>query len=525
MRQYRVQAEPLAWPLRNGGTLRSVAVSVEADGHIGRGEAVPVLSRAETMDYVLHELNEIGSVAALGLTRRELNEIFPSGAARNALDCAMWDHEARAKATTAWQIAGMKPPKRISGLKVIDRFDDLDARDLAHAPALRFSASPDTIETRLKAVRDAAPGLPLVVDGETAWNATSLTAMDGLMADHGVAMLIRPFSRYEDEALLGLDLTTPICASESCNSRADVPALIGKYRAGSITLDKAGGLTEALELARSMRAAGLSVLIEAGRGSSRAAAPLLVLAPYANFADFSALAALKADVPHCLSVDDHGTIAAETPDLWGSYAPATGQTEPKKRAPARGRPRSEALETAILNATVKVIAEVGYHEMSLEKVAEAASSSRPTIYRRWNSKQNLAAAAIANRFHQAIPAVPDTGNARRDLEVLLIDFVDLLRHDKMDRVILSLIPDIGRDDELGRVVYKIEIGRRLFLAQAIMRGRQRGEAGMEQDIDRMIDMLAGGVYFRMMFRDGIPSDDEIVGFVDIVLGGPARAQG
>ena len=180
------------------------------------------------------------------------------------------------------------------------------------------------------------------------------------------------------------------------------------------------------------------------------------------------------------------------------------------------------MKDTIIDATMAVIAQTGYHDMTLEMVAARAGSSRPAIYRRWKSKQELTVAAIARRFRDAIPSVADTGDARRDVAEMLKGFTSLLRRDDMHRVILSVIPEIHLDDDLGQLFYKIEIGRRLFLAKAIMRGISRGDVPEGVNLDRMIDLVLGGIYFRVIFRDGIPPDDEIDGLVATVFGDEMR---
>ncbi|MFC4271799.1 TetR family transcriptional regulator [Sneathiella chungangensis] len=189
----------------------------------------------------------------------------------------------------------------------------------------------------------------------------------------------------------------------------------------------------------------------------------------------------------------------------------------KSKVRPRGRPRSEKLELEIIRATISILASVGYHEMTMELVATEAGSSRPAIYRRWKSKQELVVAALAKRFNDVIPIVVDTGSTQKDVATMLKSFLSLLRKDGMDQAILSIIPEIRRDDELGLLFKKIEIGRRLFLAKAIMRGKMRGDIDPNINVNLAIDQLLGGIYFRLIFRDGIPADKDVEDMVNALL--------
>ncbi|MCK7615720.1 TetR/AcrR family transcriptional regulator [Roseibium sediminicola] len=181
----------------------------------------------------------------------------------------------------------------------------------------------------------------------------------------------------------------------------------------------------------------------------------------------------------------------------------------KKSQSKVGRPRNQNLEAAFLNATVKVIGDKGYRDLTLSDVAEEAGSSRPALYRRWSSKQGLVVDTLSMLFKEAIPEVPDTGSPQVDVATMLKGFTALLRKNNGYLVLVNLIPELRRDNELGNLFKKIEIGRRLFLVKAILRGQSRDLIDPALDIDLAIDRMLGAIYFRLIFRDGIPPDEVI----------------
>ena len=302
---------------RNARThVEVVEVTLTRDGATGRGECVPYGRYGESVASVLAQIASLPQ----GITRGALQSALPPGAARNAVDCALWDWEAKRAGVPVWSLAGLDAPQPVQTAFTLslDSPDSMRAKALANAwrPILKVKlGTPDDL-LRLRAVRDGAPDARLILDANEGWTAESWTALAPELAALGVALVEQPLPAAADEALRDLPRPVPICADESCHDRHGLDRLAGLYDMINIKLDKTGGLTEALALRDAARAAGLQVMVGCMVASSLAMAPALLVAQGADLVDLDGPLLLAEDRDHPIRYDGAGAHPAE-PALWG----------------------------------------------------------------------------------------------------------------------------------------------------------------------------------------------------------------
>lgn len=316
------------WPLARPFTISRgtkteaevVVVELAEHGFRGRGECVPYPRYGETAAAVARHIEAHAAALAGGLDRRRLQSLLPAGAARNAVDCALWDLEAKRCGLRAWEIAGLAPPGPTVTAETIglERPAEMAraAAALADRPLLKIKLGADAVVERVRAVRDAAPRARLVVDANEGWDRDLLRRVCGPLADLGVDMIEQPLPAGTDAALDGLAVPVALCADESCHVAEDLPALAGRYRMVNIKLDKAGGLTESLRLAAAARDAGLAIMVGCMVGTSLAMAPATLLAPLAEVVDLDGPLWLARDREPGLRFAN-GMVDAPEPALWG----------------------------------------------------------------------------------------------------------------------------------------------------------------------------------------------------------------
>lgn len=295
----------------------------DAAGHIGRGEAVPYARYGETLDRALAALAAMAPAVAAGLDRAGLRAAMPAGAARNALDCALWDLEAKRSGRRAWELAGFAdPPQPLLSCFTLS-LDTPEAMAAAAAsaiakgyPLLKMKVTGDGDLERVAAVRAAAPAARLVVDANEGWTLDHLRRFAPSFADLGVELIEQPLPAEQDEALRGYRSPVPLAADESCHDRASLPRLAGLYQAVNIKLDKAGGLTEALLVRRAAAEAGFRIMVGCMVASSLAMAPAVLLGQGADWVDLDGPLLLAADRDPALTYDG-ATVAPPPPALWG----------------------------------------------------------------------------------------------------------------------------------------------------------------------------------------------------------------
>jgi L-alanine-DL-glutamate epimerase-like enolase superfamily enzyme len=315
---------PLETPFRISRGVKTVAevvvVEIEQNGARGRGESIPYARYGETVESVLQQVSGIEHALASGMTREALQDAMPPGAARNAIDCALWDLSASLSGQSVTAQLGRGPlPALDSALTV-----SLDTPDAMHAVALRLSFAPvikvkldaHEPEARLRAVRAGAPHARLIVDTNEGWNFELLEAMQAALADTRVELLEQPLAAKDDAALEGFDPVCPLCADESCHVAEDLPKLARRYQAVNIKLDKTGGLTGALDLLSCAREEGMQVMCGCMISTSLAIAPAFHIARHATFVDLDGPLWLKADRPGGVRVEE-GKLLPPADELWG----------------------------------------------------------------------------------------------------------------------------------------------------------------------------------------------------------------
>jgi len=322
-----VQAE--SYPLnttfvisRGAKTAAEVVVAELRDGdHIGRGECVPYARYDETVDGVAAALHDLTADVAQGLDRAALQDRLPPGAARNALDCAFWDLEAKRAGVAAWQLAGLAPPQPVTSAVTItlDTPDAMAAQAQAQAGRrllkLKVAGAGDL--DRVRAVRAAAPDSRLIVDANEGWTPADFADPAAALQDLGVELIEQPLPAGDDDALSDLARPIPVCADESCHDRASLTGLAGKYDAVNVKLDKTGGLTEALALAEAAHTYGFALMVGCMVGSSLAMAPALLVAQRARWVDLDGPLFLTRDREPGLAFAADGMVAPAPAALWG----------------------------------------------------------------------------------------------------------------------------------------------------------------------------------------------------------------
>lgn len=293
-----------------------LTVRIHADGVTGWGECVPYARYDETLDSVAAQIEGLSG----DLSRAGLYDLLPAGAARNAVDCALWDLEAKRAGKRVWELAGLsKPGPEITAytLSLAEPAEmQAQAAKNAHRPLLKIKLGTPDDMPRLEAVRAGAPNSTIIVDANEGWSAAVYADLAPHLVRLGVALVEQPLPAGEDDALIGVDRPVPVCADESAHDRTSLPHLKGKYDVVNIKLDKTGGLTEALELRAAALAEGYDVMVGCMVGSSLAMAPATLVAQGASVVDLDGPLLLGEDRENALTFDDagvHPPLAA----LWG----------------------------------------------------------------------------------------------------------------------------------------------------------------------------------------------------------------
>jgi L-Ala-D/L-Glu epimerase len=322
-----LDAQEQSWPLdkpfriaRGTSTEARVVVVAVSDGqHTGRGEAVPIKRYDQTVDSVLAQIETIKHQKSLD--RREMQQLLSAGAARNALDCALWDLEAKVSGQRAWELANvpMIPEVETSFTISLDTPAAMAAaaKANARAPILKLKLGGDDVDlARVEAVRQAAPAARLLIDANESWSPSHYRKIVPALKKLGVELIEQPFPADADEVLEELDHPVPVCADESCHTTADLPRLKNRYEVLNVKLDKTGGLTEALLLTKRARENGFKLLIGCMVCTSLGIAPARVLASAADYVDLDGPLLLARDRDHGLAYQD-GRIGIPPRELWG----------------------------------------------------------------------------------------------------------------------------------------------------------------------------------------------------------------
>ncbi|MFN4153968.1 MAG: N-acetyl-D-Glu racemase DgcA [Paracoccaceae bacterium] len=297
-------------------TAQVVTATIARDGYQGRGEAVPYARYGETVAEVMAQI----AAAPPWITRETLSRDMPPGAARNALDCALWDLEAKAAGKRVWDLLNLPAPRAVVTAYTLslDTPEAMRAQAAqnAHRPLLKIKLGTEGDMPRLEAVRAGAPKATLIIDANEGWTPEIYADLAPRLVALGVALVEQPLPAGADGMLAEIARPLPVCADESCHDRSSLPALLGKYDVINIKLDKTGGLTEALALKAQAQQMGFGIMLGCMVGSSLAMAPATILAQGAAFTDLDGPLLLAQDRDNPLLFDEHG-IHPPHPALWG----------------------------------------------------------------------------------------------------------------------------------------------------------------------------------------------------------------
>ena len=302
-------------------THAETVVALVRDGNlVGRGEALGVSYHSETADSVLAQLEAVKARLTEGISREELQTLLPPGGARNAVDCALWDLEAKRAGRRAWELAGIGSvsPLTTDYTLGIDTPEAMGraAAALGKYPMLKLKLSGKDDLERVTAVCQARPDAQIIVDANQSWGEAQLHSFTPRLAKLGVKLIEQPLAVGKDEALQGFQSPVPLCADESCQTTQSLPALVGKYQYLNIKLDKTGGLTEALRLARAARAAHFQLMVGCMAGSSLSMAPAFIIGQFCEVVDLDGPLLSMSDVPHAIRYEG-GRMSVPEAVLWG----------------------------------------------------------------------------------------------------------------------------------------------------------------------------------------------------------------
>jgi L-alanine-DL-glutamate epimerase-like enolase superfamily enzyme len=323
-----VSARHESWPIagrftisRGSKTSAEVVVVEIAQGRlVGRGESVPYARYGESIASALARIEQQRGALESGMDRTEVQSRMPAGAARNAVDCALWDLAAKLVGRRAFEIGGLPRPSSVTTAYTISLGSVADmaatARANADRPLLKLKLGGAGDLDRLRAVHANAPAARLIVDANEGWTPAVYREVVPHLAGLGVELIEQPFPASDDSALAGLERPIAVCADESCHDRAGLDRLKGRYDAINIKLDKTGGLTEALALMAAARAAGFEIMVGCMVATSLAMAPALLMAHAARWIDLDGPLLLARDRADGLRYDGSVIRPAE-PALWG----------------------------------------------------------------------------------------------------------------------------------------------------------------------------------------------------------------
>ena len=296
-----------------------MVVTVTEGQRSGRGEAVPIKRYNQSVASVLDQVESI--TGEKNLDRDRIQELLPAGAARNALDCALWDLEARISGKRVWELADIRMIPEIEtsftiGLDTPEKMRESACAALSR-PVLKLKLGGDDVDlARVQTVRSNAPNTRLLIDANESWSSEHYRKIVPALKQLGVELIEQPFPADSDDILEKLDHPIPVCADESCHTSNDLLRLKSRYEAINVKLDKTGGLTEALRLCQRARQDGFKLLIGCMVGTSLSMAPARLLASAADYVDLDGPLLLARDRDHAISYQN-GRIGVPPRKLWG----------------------------------------------------------------------------------------------------------------------------------------------------------------------------------------------------------------
>jgi L-alanine-DL-glutamate epimerase-like enolase superfamily enzyme len=299
---------------------RCLVVQLGEDGFVGRGEAQGVFYLDETAESIFEQANAVVDEIRKGISREQLQDLLPAGGARNAIDCAMWDLECKRSGKSIWQLTGIdpKPVTTVFTIGLEDSPEAMAAKAAAamDAPILKIKLGSHMPYEKLAAIRAARPDAELVVDANQGWSFDQLQEVLPKCVALKLAMIEQPLARGGDEQLEGFESPIILAADESCLHTGELETAASRYSMVNIKLDKTGGLTEALRLAKAAKAKGCQLMVGNMVGTSLSMAPSFVVAQLCDFVDIDGPLLLKYDQPHGLKYDN-GVVKGFDSRLWG----------------------------------------------------------------------------------------------------------------------------------------------------------------------------------------------------------------
>ncbi|WP_075289228.1 N-acetyl-D-Glu racemase DgcA [Pararhizobium arenae] len=297
-----------------------VTCRITEDGASGIGECVPYARYGETIESVVAQIESASADIQAGMGREELNRRMPAGAARNAMDCALWDLEAKKSGATVASRVCAKPPKPLTTAYTISLGEPAamaaQAAIWSHRTLLKVKVGTPDDRSRIRAVRAAAPASDIILDANEGWTPRTLEMHFDVCVEAGIALIEQPLPSDDDAALASIARPVKICADESVHKTEDLAALVYRYDAVNIKLDKTGGLTEGLRMRAAAQALDLQVMIGCMVGTSLGMAPAVLLAQGADFVDLDGPLLLAKDRHHGLHYDG-SLVYPPTTGLWG----------------------------------------------------------------------------------------------------------------------------------------------------------------------------------------------------------------
>ncbi len=316
---------PLNAPFRisrgSRNTAEVIAVDLSQDGKTGRGESVPYKHYGESVESVLEQMESVREKLCAGMGRDELQTQLPAGAARNALDNALWDLESRLTSVPVWtRLARPAHQPIITAFTIsIDTPEEMGkatARISDQQKLIKIKIDGEQAVERIEAVRNAAPKARIIVDANEAWDIETLRKMEPVLVENRIDLVEQPLPAHADGDLADYSGPIPICADEACHTTSDLPRLRGLYQAVNIKLDKTGGLTEAWRLLHAARAEGFQIMVGCMLGSSLSIVPAMEVAREAAFVDLDGPFWMREDHPDGVHLRD-GLIYPPSPGFWG----------------------------------------------------------------------------------------------------------------------------------------------------------------------------------------------------------------
>jgi L-alanine-DL-glutamate epimerase-like enolase superfamily enzyme len=328
MTERRLDITTKSWPLREPfaisrgvqTTSEVVIVQLSSAGNIGRGEAAGVDYHGETPESMRAQIESVRGPIEAGASRRQLLELLPAGGARNAVDAALWDLEAKSNGRSVFDLAGVGTARMVTsaitiGIRPAPEYE-ARARTLADYEWIKIKVAGEQALDAIAAVRRGAPHSKLIVDANQAWTPALLASFVPKLVELRVDLLEQPVAATNDAGLVDIDCPIPICADEAADTAADLPRLVDRYDFVNIKLDKTGGLTAALDFAHAAQAAGLRLMVGCMVGGSIAMAPAMVLGQLCEVADLDGPLLQAEDWPAGIQYTN-GRMNLPSPELWG----------------------------------------------------------------------------------------------------------------------------------------------------------------------------------------------------------------